>query len=64
MIKYSEIAKMSEKDLMSKVTALKTELFNAKFARHTSGVSASLNVRTIRKDIARMLTALNAPKTK
>lgn len=64
MIKYSDAAKLSEKDLVTKVAALKTELFNAKFARHTSGATATQNARTIRKDIARLLTAKNAPKNK
>lgn len=62
MIKYSEAAKMGDKDLQSKVAVLKTELFNAKFAKHTVGVSKSHEVRNRKKDIARLLTALNAKK--
>lgn len=64
MIKYSEAAKLNEKELVAKVAALKTELFNAKFARHTSGAAATQSARGIRKDIARLLTAKNAPKNK
>ncbi len=62
MVKYSEAAKMSEKDLQGKVAVLKTELFNARFSKHTVGVSKPHEVRGRKKDIARLLTALNAKK--
>ena len=62
MVKYSDAAGMSEKDLRAKVTALKTDMFNANFAKHTVGTSSALAVRGMKKDIARLLTALNAKK--
>lgn len=62
MIKYAEVTKLAEKDLLAKVAVLKTELFNAKFSKHTVGVGKPHMVRDLKKDIARLLTALNAKK--
>jgi ribosomal protein L29 len=62
MIKYSEAAKMNAKELKDKVAVLKTEMFNAKFSKHTVGVEKSHVARAMRKDIARLLTALNSKK--
>jgi ribosomal protein L29 len=62
MVKYSDAAGMSEKDLHAKVATLKTEMFNAKFAKHTVGTASAQGVRNLKKDIARLLTALNSKK--
>ncbi|MCE3012356.1 MAG: 50S ribosomal protein L29 [Proteobacteria bacterium] len=62
MMKYSEAAKMSKKDILEKVAVLKTEMFNAKFSKHTVGVDKPHTKRVIKKDIARLLTAMNAKK--
>lgn len=62
MMKYSEAAKMSKKDILEKVAVLKTEMFNAKFLKHTVGVDKPHTKRVIKKDIARLLTAMNAKK--
>ena len=62
MIKYSEAAKLSAKDIKEKVAVLRTEMFNAKFSKHTVGVEKSHTKRVLKKDIARLLTALNSKK--
>mgnify|MGYP003390549210 CR=1 FL=1 len=62
MVKYSDAASMSEKDLRAKVATLKSEMFNAKFAKHTTGTSSAQGLRTMKKDVARLLTAINAKK--
>lgn len=62
MMKYSEAAAMNEKDIRNKVAVLKNEMFNAKFAKHTVGTASAQGTRNIKKDIARLLTALNAKK--
>jgi len=62
MVKYSDAAGMNEKDLRAKVATLKSEMFNAKFAKHTTGTSSADSLRTMKKDVARLLTALNAKK--
>ncbi len=62
MMKYSEAAKMSKKEILDKVAVLKTEMFNAKFSKHTVGLEKSHSKRGLKKDIARLLTAMNAKK--
>lgn len=62
MVKYSDAAGMNEKDLRAKVATLKSEMFNTKFAKHTVGTASAQGVRNLKKDIARLLTALNAKK--
>jgi large subunit ribosomal protein L29 len=62
MMKYSEAAKMSKKDILERVAVLKTEMFNAKFSKHTVGVDKPHTKRVLKKDIARLLTAMNAKK--
>lgn len=62
MLKSSEISKLSEKELTEKVATLKTELFNQKFNKFTTGVEKPHQVKELKKDIARLLTALNAKK--
>lgn len=62
MLKSSEISKLSEKELTEKVATLKTELFNQKFNKFTTGTEKPHTVKVLKKDIARLLTALNAKK--
>jgi len=62
MLKTSEISKLSEKELSEKVLSLKSELFNQKFNKFTTGVTKSHEVKQIKKDIARLLTFKNAKK--
>jgi len=60
MLKTSEISKLSAKEITEKVTSLKNELFNKKFNKYTTGVEKPHTVKVLKKDIARLLTALNA----
>ncbi len=62
MLKTSEISKLSTKEIGEKVTALKSELFNKKFNKFTTGTDKPHTVKEIKKDIARLLTAKNAKK--
>ncbi len=60
MLKSSEISKLSAKELTEKVSSLKTELFNKKFNKFTTGSEKPHRVKEIKKDIARLLTQKNA----
>lgn len=60
MLKTSEISKLSAKELTERVVALKTELFNKKFNKFTTGTDKPHLVKELKKDIARLLTQLNA----
>jgi ribosomal protein L29 len=62
MLKSSEISKLSAKELTEKVVALKTELFNKKFKKFTTGSEKPHLVNDLKKDIARLLTQINATK--
>ncbi len=44
------------------VAELKTQLFNLKFNKHTSGIEKPHKIKAIKKEIARMLTKANAAK--
>ena len=59
MLKTSEISNLSEKEITDKVSVLKTELFNKKFNKFTTGTEKTHLVKDIKKDIARLLTQLN-----
>ena len=62
MLKTSEISKLSVNELTEKVSSLKKELFNSKFNKFTTGNEKPHVVKEIKKDIARLLTQLNAKK--
>jgi ribosomal protein L29 len=62
MLKTADISKLSAKELNAKVASLKSELFNNKFNKFTTGTEKSHVVKQLKKDIARLLTFKNAPK--
>lgn len=62
MLKTSDISKLSAKEIKEKVASLKTELFHKKFNKFTTGTDKPHVVKQIKKDIARLLTSLNAKK--
>ncbi len=62
MLKSSEISKLSVKEITEKVASLKTELFNHKFNKFTTGTEKPHAVKALKKDIARLLTFKNAKK--
>ncbi len=62
MVKSSEISKLSVKEITEKVASLKTELFNQKFNKFTTGTEKPHTVKALKKDIARLLTFKNAKK--
>jgi large subunit ribosomal protein L29 len=62
MLKSSEISNLGAKELNEKVATLKTELFNKKFNKFTTGSEKPHVVKGLKKDIARLLTAKNAKK--
>jgi ribosomal protein L29 len=62
MLKTSEISKLSEKEIVEKIASLKTELFNSKFTKFTTGTEKSHVAKELKKDIARLLTLKNAKK--
>lgn len=55
-MKAKEIRQMSETELQSQLTELKTELFNLRFQLATGQLDNPLRINTVRKDIARVKT--------
>lgn len=62
MLKTSDISKLSAKEITEKVATLKSELFNTKFNKFTTGTEKPHTVKDLKKDIARLLTFKNAKK--
>lgn len=62
MLKTDEISKLSVKELTAKLASLKSDLFNNRFTKFTTGSDKPHVVKEIKKDIARLLTFQNAKK--
>ena len=58
-MKYAEIAHLDKKELWKKLAGLKKELFESRMKLKMQRLSNSLSIRFLRRDIARIQTALN-----
>ena len=58
-MKNKEIKKLTVDELKNKVNSLKKDLFNFRFRKVNSQVESSAKVSQIKKDVAKLLTALN-----
>ena len=59
MKKSLEINNMSNDDLNNKLKDLKSELFNLRFQNATNQLENPMRIRAVKKDIARVMTAIN-----
>ncbi|MEK6672959.1 MAG: 50S ribosomal protein L29 [Nitrospirota bacterium] len=57
-MKYTELKNMTADELELKGQELRKELFNLRFRLATGEVENPMRIRAIRKDIARVLTAV------
>ena len=63
-MKAKEIVNLSDEELLKKLQALKSELFNLRF-RHASGqLENPLAINLVKKDIARVNTVIRARQLK
>ena len=62
MLKMAEIKDLDNKAIASKISDLKKELFDVKFQKGTSGIEKPHLLKNLKKDIARLGTALNLKK--
>jgi large subunit ribosomal protein L29 len=62
-MKAPEVRDMSVEELRGKELELRKELFNLRFQQATGEIENPLRIRTVRKDIARVLTVMNEKKT-
>jgi len=58
-MKKQEIKKLSKDELKSKVNLLKKDLFNFRFRKVNGQLEDTAKVGQIKKDVAKVLTALN-----
>ena len=63
-MKVEEIRKMSDEELSSELASLKEELFKLRFQQATTYMDNPLQLRLIKRDIARVKTAISAKSTK
>lgn len=62
-MKYADISGLSEKELMNKTKELREQLFEARMKNALGQLANPMVIRSTRRDIARLQTALRA-KTK
>jgi large subunit ribosomal protein L29 len=62
MLNYNEVKDFDSKTIAKKVGELKTQLFTLKLQKVTTGLEKSAAIKNTKKDIARLLTALNSKK--
>lgn len=58
-MKNKEIKKLSIDELKNKVNSLKKDLFNFRFRKVHGQLESAAKVSQIKKDVAKILTALN-----
>ena len=61
-MKKKEIKKLSIDEMKNKVNSLKKDLFNFRFRKVNSQLESTAKVSQIKKDVAKLLTALNQKK--
>lgn len=59
-MKYKEIRELSDEELAQKLEDGRSELFNLRFQMATSQLDNTARVKTVKKDIARVLTEIRA----
>ena len=57
-MKISEVRELSTEELNNQIYSLKEELFNLKRKKAVGSLENNLEIRRVRKDIARVLTVL------
>ncbi len=61
-MKFSEIAHLNEKELWTRLAQSKKELFDSRIQLKMQRLSNPLAIRLLRRDIARIQTALSVKK--
>lgn len=61
-MKPSELREITIDDLMQKEQDLRKELFNLRFQQATGEIENPMRIRSIKKDIARVLTIITEKK--
>lgn len=64
MVKARELREKSNEELKEELKKLRVELFNLRFQLMTGGLTNPHRIRSVRKDIARILTILRERELK
>jgi large subunit ribosomal protein L29 len=56
----SELKELSDDELQDRLQALRAEQFNLRFRSATEAIDNPMQFRTLRRDIARVMTAIRA----
>ena len=64
MLKMNEISKLDSSAIQLKVSELRKELFDMKLQKATTNIEKTHMLTQNRRDIARLLTALNSKESK
>jgi len=59
-MKYAELKNLSVEEIDNRIGEAKRNLAKLKFDHKGTGIENPLQIRRLRKDIARLITALNA----
>ena len=62
-MKASEIKDLTVDELNAKVVELQEEMFNLKFQMHTGHLENTARISQLRKDVARVKTALSSKQS-
>ena len=58
-MKNKEIKKLSSDEMNTKINSLKKDLFNFRFRKVNGQLESTAKISQIKKDVAKLLTALN-----
>jgi large subunit ribosomal protein L29 len=58
-MKFADVKDLSKTELIKRLNAKKSEAFEMKMKSHMGQLANPLEVRTSRRDVAKMMTALN-----
>ena len=62
VMKYAEVKDLDAAAIDTKVSEMRREIFNMKMEKATSGLEKPHNLKVLKKNIARLLTAKAAKK--
>ena len=63
-MKYQEISKLNKKELFERLAKKRKDLFSSRIDLKTQNITNPLIIRTLRRDIAKIKTALNKKEVK
>ena len=58
-MKHKEVKKLTKSELEDKINSIKKDLFNFRFRKVNSQLESTAKVSSLKKDVAKLLTALN-----